>query len=90
MKMHIIKAGSLTTVQDVGRYGYMEYGVGESGAMDRYSFERANWLVGNDNNEAGLEITLMGPEIEFDDNTIIAFMGADMDVEIEGKGGCRM
>lgn len=84
MKMHIIKAGSLTTVQDVGRYGYMEYGVGESGAMDRYSFERANWLVGNDNNEAGLEITLMGPEIEFDDNTIIAFMGADMDVEIDG------
>ena len=84
MKMHITKAGALTTVQDEGRFGYMEYGIGESGAMDRVSYQKANWLVGNENGEAALEFTFFGADIEFDGNTVIAFMGADMNAEMDG------
>ncbi len=83
MNLKIIKSGPLTTVQDNGRYGYMEYGIGESGAMDRASCQNANALVGNANGEAVLEATLAGPAIEPDGDTIIAFMGADMPASID-------
>lgn len=85
MKIKILKAGPLTTVQDRGRFGYLEYGIGESGAMDRDSYEKANWLVGNKSGEAMLEATLMGPTIVFDCDTLLAYMGADMDAKIENK-----
>ncbi|MBE5924956.1 MAG: biotin-dependent carboxyltransferase family protein [Lachnospiraceae bacterium] len=84
MKMYIEKAGSLTTVQDEGRFGYMEYGVGESGAMDRYSYRLANKLVGNENGEAALEFTFIGADVVFNSDAIIAYMGAEMNAEIDG------
>ena len=67
MSLKIIQPGLLTTLQDNGRYGYQKIGVITSGAMDVYSLRLANILVGNDENEAALEITLMGPVIEFTD-----------------------
>ncbi len=72
------KGGALTTVQDGGRYGFQAYGVPVSGAMDMESFRQSNHLVGNPTNEAGLEITLSGPEIEFTSAGCIALTGADM------------
>ena len=78
MHMKIISSGPLTTIQDNGRFGFMEYGIGESGAMDKSSYQKANALVGNIHGEAVLEATLAGPTIEFDGDTLIAFMGADM------------
>ncbi len=83
MKMYITKSGSLTTVQDEGRFGYMEYGISESGAMDRVSYNEANKLIGNMNGEAALEFTLMGSDILFDADTIIAYMGAEMNARID-------
>lgn len=84
MKMTILKAGSLTTIQDAGRFGYMEYGIGESGAMDRNSYTRVNQLVGNVDGEAVLEATLLGPDLTFEQNTVIAYMGAHMNADIDG------
>ena len=66
------------TVQDGGRYGYQETGIQVSGAMDQASFKKANYLVGNDETEAVLEVTLFGGMLEFTEDTIVAVTGADM------------
>ena len=79
-------AGLLTTVQDRGRYGYQRFGMPVSGAMDVFSFELANLLVGNDPGDACLEATISGPELEFTGATWIAITGADMDPRLNGQG----
>ena len=83
-EIRIHKAGILTTVQDLGRFGFQQYGMPVSGAMDTYSLKFANSLVGNNLNEACLEITAIGPTIEFDSDTFIAICGADMQAQING------
>ena len=85
MEMNIIKAGPLTTIQDAGRFGYMKYGIGESGAMDKNSYLKVNKLVGNNRGEAVLEATLMGPTLSFGEDALLAFMGADVSADVEGK-----
>lgn len=77
-QIKIINPGLMTTVQDLGRYGYQQYGVSVSGAMDHMATRLANTLVGNDEKEGLLEITMMGPEIEFLDSTAIAITGGDL------------
>lgn len=74
----------LTTVQDAGRWGHQEMGVSVSGAMDRRAHRIANALVGNDQAAATLEITLRGPELEFDEDRFVAVSGADFVVTIDG------
>ncbi len=74
----VIQPGPLTTVQDLGRYGYQQYGVPVSGAMDNYALRVANLLVGNNEGEAGLEITLLGPQLRLLKDTVVAITGADL------------
>ena len=74
----VIQPGPLTTVQDLGRYGYQQYGVPVSGAMDDYALRVANLLVGNNEGEAGLEITLLGPQLRLLEDTVVAITGADL------------
>ncbi|HWQ39446.1 MAG TPA: biotin-dependent carboxyltransferase family protein [Burkholderiales bacterium] len=78
MALKILRAGVLTTVQDLGRSGYQRFGVPVSGAMDAYSLRIANALVGNGSEAAGLELTLEGPAIEFDEDSLFAVCGADL------------
>lgn len=82
----VIKPGWFTTVQDLGRYGYQQYGVPVSGAMDRYSYILANRLVGNQDQDAALEITLNGPELLFENDSLIAVTGADLTPSVNGIG----
>lgn len=77
-QVKIIKPGLLTTVQDLGRYGYQQYGVTVSGVMDNVSARLANILVGNDEGEGLLEITMLGPEIEFLEDMVIAITGGEL------------
>ena len=79
-------AGLLTTVQDRGRYGYQRFGMPVSGAMDVFSLELANLLMGNDPGDACLEATISGPELEFTGATWVAITGADMDPHLNGQG----
>jgi len=81
----IRSSGLLTTVQDLGRYGFQRYGMPVAGAMDAFSFQLANALVGNLPNDACLEITLIGPEIEFFDDGILAICGADINPCMNGN-----
>ena len=77
-EVHVIAPGLLTTIQDVGRYGYQHFGMPVSGAMDKYSLMLANILVGNSPSEACLEATLTGPELAFQEKGMVAICGADM------------
>lgn len=77
-QIKIVNPGFMSTVQDLGRYGYQQYGVSVSGAMDQISARLANILVGNDEKEGLLEITIMGPKIEFLDSEIIAITGGNL------------
>lgn len=78
------KAGLLTTVQDLGRNGYQQFGVPVGGAMDKQSAKSANWLVGNPENGPLLEITFMGPQISFDGDCQIAITGANISPMLDG------
>ncbi|BFU90882.1 MAG: urea carboxylase [Nitrospira sp.] len=81
----VVKGGWLTTVQDLGRYGYQQYGVPVAGAMDSFSAMVANRLVGNPDRAAVLELTLKGPELQFERDTVIAITGADLSPTINGS-----
>ncbi|WP_266206001.1 5-oxoprolinase subunit C family protein [Pontibacter kalidii] len=85
MGLKIRKPGLLTTVQDLGRYGYQRQGVVVGGAMDKVALRIANLLVGNAEGAATLEISMQGPEIEFEQDTIIALGGADLSASINDK-----
>lgn len=85
MSVHVLHAGLLTTIQDMGRYGSQKYGVIVSGAMDRYSLRLANLLVGNKEGEGVLEITLFGTTLRFDKDQLIAITGGDLLATIDGE-----
>lgn len=76
--MRILEGGPLTTVQDLGRYGYQKLGVTPAGAMDTFSLRVANILVANPEGAAALEITLEGARIEFTSDALVAVCGADL------------
>ncbi|WP_316840000.1 biotin-dependent carboxyltransferase family protein [Pedobacter gandavensis] len=84
MGIKVIKAGMLTTVQDLGRTGYRKDGLTVSGAMDEDALRLGNLLLGNAAGEAGLECTLTGPEILFESDALIAITGADLSAKIDG------
>ena len=77
--------GFQTLIQDRGRVGYGQYGVSGCGAMDEYAHRVGNILVGNDENEASLEVLMIGPTIKFDKYTQIAITGADLGANLNGK-----
>lgn len=81
----VIQPGLQTTVQDIGRIGHYEIGMPPSGAMDKYSFIVSNLLVGNDENAAVLEITYMGPKLEFQKDTVIAVTGGEIPPKINDE-----
>ncbi|OGP68111.1 MAG: hypothetical protein A2170_04035 [Deltaproteobacteria bacterium RBG_13_53_10] len=74
----VLEPGILTTVQDVGRCGYREFGVPPSGALDTFSFRIGNILLGNDAGEAGLEATVIGPKLKALREVAIAVTGGDL------------
>jgi biotin-dependent carboxylase-like uncharacterized protein len=82
--LEILKPGLLTLIEDLGRWGYQRYGVSACGAMDLFSHRVANRLVGNDEREATLECTVVGPRIKALSNTIVACTGADLNLHIDG------
>jgi antagonist of KipI len=78
--IEVIRAGMFTTVQDLGRSGHRAQGVVLSGAADAFALRLANLVVGNGENTAGLEFTLVGPELKFLHDTLVALGGADFGV----------
>jgi antagonist of KipI len=83
--IHVIKPGLLTSVQDLGRPGFGVMGISPSGAADPVSLRIGNRLVGNLENAAALEMTLIGGHFQFSEKTMIAATGADLSAAIGGN-----
>src|SRR6266508_1280006 len=83
--LEVVQHGIEATVQDVyGRPGYYSQGIPPSGAQDGVALGLGNLLVGSEKNEAGLEITMLGPQIRFRDPHLIALTGADLSPKVNG------
>ena len=77
--------GIFTTIQDLGRPGYMKYGTPASGVADSFSAQVANLLVGNPPGAALLEITLFRLELLALNDLIIAVTGGNLSPNLNGK-----
>jgi len=80
----VLRPGLFTTVQDRGRWGHQASGVPVGGAIDRVSHGVANALVGNETDAATLEVTLIGPEIRFESDAVMAIAGANLGARLDG------
>lgn len=81
----VIRPGLLSTVQDLGRWGYQDRGVPVAGPMDVMAHRLANAVVGNGRGAATLEVTLAGPELRFDQDVSFAIAGADLSATLDGR-----
>jgi biotin-dependent carboxylase-like uncharacterized protein len=85
MPINVISAGIATTIQDMGRPGYYHLGIPMGGAMDRLALRTANLLVGNEEDAAGLESVFVGPELEFNEDAMVAVCGAELPPKVDGE-----
>lgn len=83
--VHVLHAGLLTTVQDMGRPGGPSRGVAPGGAADPWAARWANYLVGNDPGAAVLEATLAGPRLWLPNGAVVGVAGAEMQVKVDGR-----
>jgi biotin-dependent carboxylase-like uncharacterized protein len=83
--IEVLEPGLSTTVQDTGRYGHYHIGMPPSGAMDQYAHTVANYVVGNDEDAATLEMTYAGPDLKFQEDAVVAATGADMEPKRNGE-----
>jgi antagonist of KipI len=81
--VEVVLPGAHTTVQDLGRWGHQASGVPVAGAMDPFAHRLANLLVGNPRDAATLEVTLVGPAIQFEDERVIAVAGATFGLSVD-------
>ena len=85
MNVIVRSAGFLTSVQDLGRTGFRQSGVSVGGALDSHALRVANALVGNDDNAAGIEVTLGTLRMHFDDERVVAWCGGAFAVRINDE-----
>jgi antagonist of KipI len=76
--LEILSPGALTSVQDLGRYGFGRFGVAPSGALDAFALRVANLLVGNRQDQACLELMLLGPRIRAITDIVVAVTGGNL------------
>ena len=76
--IHVDTPGMYTTIQDIGRTGYQQYGMPVAGPMDSESYLLGQALVGNVEPVGALECTLLPPTLTVKGTCIVAFTGADM------------
>ena len=81
--VNVIKPGMFSTVQDKGREGLQSYGIPQSGSMDSFSSDLGNRILGNAIDTAVLEITMVGPVLEFESPTFICITGADLSASVQ-------
>ena len=85
MSLKVLKAGILDTIQDMGRFGFQQFGINPTGVMDKYAASIANALVGNLFAEAVIEMHFPAPVFLFDQPAIVALAGADFSASVNGE-----
>lgn len=83
--IEILTNGGANTVQDLGRFGYLNIGVSRCGAMDRLAFGTGNALLGNSPSAAGLEVAIFPFRLRFGSDTNFAVSGADCSTALDGR-----
>ena len=83
--IEVLDSGYHITVQDSGRFGLSKFGIPSAGSMDYVSASNANSLVGNSNNEAVFEITMMGGSFLFKTDISVAISGAIFEITLNNK-----
>ncbi len=83
--LRVLSPGVYTTVQDMGRFGFQEIGIPVTGALDLFASALANLLVGNPENSAVLEITVIGPVLEVLGSIDVAVTGADIGITVNDR-----
>ena len=82
--IEILSASALATVQDLGRTGALQWGVGTSGAMDPLALASGNLLLGNDEDAAAIEVPVFPFELRFTEDCAFALTGADCAARLDG------
>jgi antagonist of KipI len=85
MSIEAIKPGLLSTLVAAERTGYRQYGVGPGGPMDTFAMRVANFLVGNDEAQAVIEMHFPGPEFVIKENLLLAITGNGFEVFLNGE-----
>ncbi|MEI8109989.1 MAG: biotin-dependent carboxyltransferase family protein [Chitinophagia bacterium] len=84
MSLRIIKKGSCDSIRDMGRWGHQHLGIPPCGAMDTFSLQQANLLLGNDRREACIEMFFPAPVLQFEADALIAISGANWEPQLNG------
>ena len=84
MTANVLRAGFLSSVQDLGRPGWREHGVTPSGALDAHALAVANDLAGNEPSATGIEFTSGTMRLRFADERVVAWCGGDFDAQAGG------
>jgi antagonist of KipI len=85
MSIKVIKPGIADSIQDDGRFGYQHMGINPNGVMDVNAMNIANALVGNELNEALLEMSFPAPHLHFKMAAVIVLSGANFIPKLNGK-----
>lgn len=83
--IEIEKTTALTSVQDLGRSGCLNYGVGRAGAMDPLALQLGNLLLGNEPGAAAIEIPLFPFQVRFLEACAFAVTGNDGDILLDDQ-----
>lgn len=83
--IRVEQCGFLTTLQDAGRKGYLQYGVPQTGVMDNYSMQLANLLIGNEATTPVLELTQSPHRFRLIKDSLVAFTGGGLQPIADGN-----
>lgn len=83
--IEILSTAPLNSIQDLGRGGLLDAGVGRGGAMDRHALEMGNALLGNPRGDAGIEMVLFPFRLRFHVETAFAITGATASATLDGR-----
>ncbi len=83
--LRVLSPGGYTIVQDMGRFGLQEMGIPVTGALDLFASALANLLVGNPENYAVLEMTVIGPVLEVLAPIDVAVTGANIGITVNER-----
>lgn len=83
-EIEVHQPGLFSTIQDGGRFGFLNFGVPLSGPMDIYAARFGNLILNNSPDATVLEITQSGPALKFQGPANIAITGGDLSPQING------
>ncbi|PMS37718.1 biotin-dependent carboxylase-like uncharacterized protein [Trinickia symbiotica] len=81
--IEVLRAGAISSVQDLGRHGYRHLGIAAAGALDTLALEVGNRLVGNIPSAAAIEVTVGPTALRFTEATRIAVTGAEFGATLD-------